>query len=101
LSSKTRWKAAFILAFLATLLAATQAGANDLVPHKAQRPANAKPVATGGVETIKPREAPTKDTGDGAGWGGSYVGVNAGAGFGATAGTNVVVPFGSAPKPEK
>jgi hypothetical protein len=49
----------------------------------------------GGVETIKPQEAPSKDTGGAAGWNGTYVGVNAGMRFGAMARTNVVVPFGT------
>lgn len=47
---------------------------------------------TGGLETIEPKEDQERERG---GWNGSYVGVNAGAGFGATAGTNVVVPLGT------
>ena len=57
-------------------------------------------IKSGGVETIKPQEAPAKDS-DGNGWNGAYVGVNAGRSFGATAGTNVVVPFGTSGKTEK
>jgi hypothetical protein len=45
-----------------------------------------------GLETIEPKEDKERKQGN---WSGSYVGVNAGAGFGATAGTNFVVPFGS------
>jgi hypothetical protein len=45
-----------------------------------------------GLETIEPKEDKERKQGD---WNGSYVGVNAGAGFGATAGTNVVIPLGS------
>ncbi len=41
---------------------------------------------------IDPKEDKERKQGD---WNGSYFGVNAGAGFGATAGTNVVVPLGS------
>ena len=48
-----------------------------------------------GVDTITPKEADAKATKNGSGWNGSYVGVNAGTSFGATAGTNVVVPLGS------
>jgi hypothetical protein len=47
---------------------------------------------TGGLEMIDPKEDKERKQGD---WNGSYFGVNAGAGFGATAGTNVVVPLGS------
>lgn len=45
-----------------------------------------------GLETIEPKEDKEQKHGN---WNGSYVGVNAGMGFGATAGTNVVVPLGS------
>jgi hypothetical protein len=48
-----------------------------------------------GVEKITPKEADDKTTTNGSGWNGSYVGVNAGTSFGATAGTNVVIPLGS------
>lgn len=94
-------KLSLTLASIAVLCAFALAGASAQVLHKSPRQPNAKPVATGGVETIKPQEIPAKDTGNGAGWNGTYVGVNAGAGFGATTGTNVVVPFGLQPKPEK
>jgi hypothetical protein len=47
-----------------------------------------------GVDTITPKEADDKTTTNGSGWNGSCVGVNAGTSFGATAGTNVVVPMG-------
>ena len=49
----------------------------------------------GDVDTITPKEADDKTNKDGSGWNGSYVGVNAGTSFGATAGTNMVVPLGS------
>jgi hypothetical protein len=55
----------------------------------------------GGVETIKPQEAPSKDAADGNGWNGTNVGVNAGGSFGATTGTNVVVPIGTSGKSKK
>jgi hypothetical protein len=50
---------------------------------------------------MKPQEATSKDAGDGKGWNGAYVGVNAAGSFGVTAGTNVVVPFGTSGKSEK
>lgn len=67
------------------------------------RRALAKPTTkeVGGVETIKPQEEQSKSAGEANGWSGAYAGVNAGGGFGATTGTNVVVPFGSAGKSEK
>ena len=46
----------------------------------------------GRLETIEPKEDQGRERG---GWNGSYVGLNAGAGFGATVGTNLVVPLGS------
>lgn len=65
-------------------------------PPKAGRPSRHTPVqstqTTGGLETIDPKEDKEREQG---GWNGSYVGVNAGAAFGATAGTNVVVPLGT------
>ncbi len=48
-----------------------------------------------GVDTITPKEADDKTTNNGNSWNGSYVGVNAGTSFGATAGTNLVIPLGS------
>ena len=48
-----------------------------------------------GVDTITPKEANDKTSKNGSGWNGSYVGVNAGTSFGATAGTNLVIPLGS------
>ena len=47
------------------------------------------------VDKITPKEADDKDTQKSSGWNGSYVGVNAGTSFGATAGTNLVIPLGS------
>jgi len=101
LLKKSRNGLSLILACVVALCAVAVVGANAQVPHKAHRQPSGNPEATGGVETIKPQEGPTKDTGKSAGWKGTYIGVNAGAGFGATAGTNVVVPFGSQAKPEK
>ena len=48
-----------------------------------------------GFDTITPKEADDKTTTNGSGWNGSYVGLNAGTSFGATAGTNLVIPLGS------
>ena len=47
-----------------------------------------------GVDTITSTEADDKTKKNDSGWNGSYVGVNAGTSFGATAGTNVVIPLG-------
>ena len=54
-----------------------------------------KPTNVTGVDTITPKEADDKTTTNGSGWNGSYVGLNAGTSFGATAGTNLVIPLGS------
>ena len=48
-----------------------------------------------GVDMLQPREADDKNSQKASGWNGSYVGVNAGTSFGATTGTNVVIPLGS------
>ncbi len=47
------------------------------------------------LNNLQPKEEANKTTKNGSGWNGSYVGVNAGTSFGATAGTNVVIPLGS------
>ena len=47
------------------------------------------------VDTLQPKEADDKNAQKGSGWNGSYVGMNAGTSFGATAGTNLVIPLGS------
>lgn len=61
--------------------------------------ARAKPTSgRGGVEAITSQEPALKETGGAAGWNGAYVGVNAGGSFGATSGSNLVVPFGSPSK---
>ncbi|WP_036282982.1 hypothetical protein [Methylocystis sp. ATCC 49242] len=73
--------------------------AGNQTPRSAR--AKVKASRVGGVETIKPQEPPSKDRESGSGWNGAYVGVNAGAGFGATAGTNVVLPFGASGQPER
>lgn len=66
---------------------------------KATHPAiKSKSTNVSGIDTITPKEADDKNTNNGSGWNGSYVGVNAGTSFGATAGTNVVVPLGSSDK---
>jgi hypothetical protein len=82
-------KTTFALAFLALFLAASLESASAQPPHKLQDLApKAKPLAADGVDTITPQEPPSKDTGGATGWNGSYVGVNAGMGFGATASWN-------------
>lgn len=48
-----------------------------------------------GVDALHPKGADDKNTQKGNSWNGSYVGVNAGTSFGATAGTNMVIPLGS------
>jgi hypothetical protein len=72
-------------------------------PSRSKHSSSAKPTmsSVGGVEASAPQEATSKGAGGGAGWNGTYVGVNAGMGFGATAGTNVVVPFGTGSKVDK
>jgi hypothetical protein len=95
-------KSTFALAKAALFLSITLDSASAQPPHKLQHPSpKAKSLATGGVETITPQEPQSKDTGGAAGWNGSYVGVNAGMGFGATAGTNVIVPFGTSGKSDE
>ena len=89
-------KTTFALATVTLFLSITLEPAGAQPPHKLQHhPSKTKPLATGGVETISPQEPPSKDTRSAAGWNGSYVGVNAGMAFGMTAGSNVVVPFGT------
>jgi hypothetical protein len=90
-----------ILAITASLALPLPESANAQSSVKSHSSAKSKINETGGVETIKPQEE-SKVTGEANGWSGTYVGVNAGGGFGATAGTNVMVPFGtSAGKSEK
>jgi outer membrane lipoprotein SlyB len=92
-------KRLFILAIIASLAASLPEPATAQSSSKHRYKAKSTMVVeVGGVETIKPQEAPSKDTGGAAGWNGAYVGVNAGRSFGATAGTNVVVPFVSSGK---
>jgi hypothetical protein len=47
------------------------------------------------VNTLQPKEADDKNAHKRSGWNGSYVGMNAGTSFGATAGTNLIIPLGS------
>jgi hypothetical protein len=95
-------KQLFILAIIASQAASLPEPA---IAHSSSKHRHkAKPtmvMEVGGVETIKPQEAPSQDTGGAVGWSGAYVGVNAGRSFGATAGTNVVVPFGTSGKSVK
>ena len=46
-----------------------------------------------GAGAVQSKEADDKNNQKGSGWNGSYVGVNAGTSFGATAGTNLVLPL--------
>jgi hypothetical protein len=65
-------------------------------PSKATHPmVKSKSGDVTGVDKITPKEADDKDTQKSSGWNGSYVGVNAGTSFGATVGTNLVIPLGS------
>lgn len=50
------------------------------------------------IDTIESKEAEDKNARNGNGWNGSYIGANAGASFGATVGTNAVIPLGSEEK---
>ncbi len=96
-------KVVFVLVLNSLLLAAFPEAANAQGAHGRHRQAaGTKPLAaSGGVEANTPGETSSKGAGGGAGWNGSYVGVNAGMGFGATAGSNVVVPFGTGGNAEK
>ncbi len=94
-------KFAVALALLFSLTSVSLPDAADARPGRTQssaerRKPKVKAGDISGVETIKPQEPPSKDRESGRGWNGAYVGVNAGAGFGTTAGTNVVVPIGTA-----
>jgi hypothetical protein len=65
-------------------------------PSKTIHPmAKSKAGAVDSVDTLLPKEADDKNSQKASGWNGSYVGVNAGTSFGATTGTNVVIPLGS------
>jgi hypothetical protein len=94
-------KLTFISAILAALVVGLPEPANAQPSTMSQPSTKSKAAASGGVEAIKPQEPPSKETADGNAWNGAYVGVNAGRGFGATTGANVVVPFGTSGKSEK
>jgi hypothetical protein len=94
-------KPLFTICIMASLAASLPESATAKPSSKHRSPAKPMMMEVGGVETIKPLEAPSKDTGGAAGWSGTYVGVNAGMGFGATAGTNIVDPFGISEKTGK
>ncbi len=79
-------------------------GIGSIEPSQAQPTRRVKPIHrtaveagqnTGGLETVEPKEDGNKGAANAGGWNGSYVGMNAGMGFGVTAGTNVLVPLGS------
>jgi len=83
------------LVLLVLLLGGTQLDIASAQPSKATHPmVKSKSGQVSGVDRITPKEADDKNTKNGSGWNGSYVGVNAGTSFGATAGTNVVIPLG-------
>ena len=90
-------KTAVILAFVLSVAASLSASAQP----SSKPTARSKATALSGVEAIKPQEQPPKEDSGVNGWNGSYVGVNAGMGFGATAGTNLVVPFGTSSSSDK
>ena len=92
-------KTAVILAFVLSVAASLSASAQPSSKHSAT--ARSKATALSDVEAIKPQEQPPKEDSGVNGWNGSYVGVNAGMGFGATAGTNLVVPFGTSSSSDK
>jgi hypothetical protein len=94
-------KPLFTICIMVSLAASLPESATAESSSKRRSPAKPMMMEVGGVETIKPLEAPSKDTGGVAGWSGTYVGVNAGMGFGATAGTNIVEPFRSSEKTGK
>lgn len=96
-------KHALVFALLASLFALPVEATEAQPPKKIQHSnGKAKPTpASGDAEAIMPQELPSKDMGSPAGWNGSYVGVSAGMGFGATAGSNLVLPLGPPSKSEK
>ena len=85
-----------LLALLVLLFGTVSLNTASAKPFKSP-PSTVKSKSTNvsGVDTITPKEADDKTTTNGSGWNGSYVGVNAGTSFGATAGTNLVIPLGS------
>ena len=84
------------LALSVLLLGIAPSDASSAQPSKATHPTvKSKSGDVSGVDTITPKEEDDRSSKNGSGWGGSYVGVNAGTSFGATAGTNVVIPLGS------
>jgi len=54
-----------------------------------------KSVHVNGLDMLQPKEADDQGSQKASGWNGSYLGVTAGTSFGATAGTNLVIPLGS------
>jgi hypothetical protein len=65
-------------------------------PSKITHPmVKSKASEVNGADMLQPKEADDRNSPKVSGWNGSYVGVNAGTSFGATAGTNVVIPLGS------
>lgn len=83
------------------LLTATLSSSGLLSTASAQPLKTAHPMVkskagdANGVDALQPKGEDDKNAQKGSGWNGSYVGVNAGTSFGATAGTNLVVPLGS------
>lgn len=96
-------KPTFALALLVSLLLLPLGPKKGQSSIKIQHSANKinPAIGSGGVEAIMPQETPPKEADGAAGWSGNYVGVNAGMGRGATAGTNVVLPFGTGATAEK
>jgi hypothetical protein len=85
-----------LLAWLVLLFGTVSLNTASAKQFKSSHPmVKSKSGDVSGVEKITPKEADDKTTTNGSGWNGSYVGVNAGTSFGATAGTNVVIPLGS------
>ncbi len=81
---------------LATFLESASMGTASAQPSKTTHPmVKSKSGHVSGIDTIAPKEVDDKTINNGSGWNGSYLGVTAGTSFGATAGTNLVIPLGS------
>ena len=89
------YKLAVLITLQAVSLASLFGIASAQSPKTTHPMVKSKSGNVSGVDTITPKEADDKTNKDGSGWNGSYIGVNAGTSFGATAGTNMVVPLRS------
>ncbi len=81
---------------LASFLESASMGTASAQPLKTTHPlVKSKSRHVNGPDMLQPQEADDKNSQKASGWNGSYVGVNTGTSFGATAGTNLVIPLGS------